>query len=76
MHAWIEDVVVDEKWRGQGIGEALTQAGIERAIQRGASSVDLTSRPTREAANQLYVKMGFQLRHTNLYRYTPSAPSD
>ena len=68
-HAWIEDVVVDESWRGQGIGEALTRAALARAKERGASVVDLTSRPSRAAANSLYAKMGFELRQTNLYRY-------
>ncbi len=66
--AWIEDVVVDEAHRGRGIGEALTQAAIELAAARGARTVDLTSRPTRQAANRLYQKMGFELRGTNVYR--------
>jgi ribosomal protein S18 acetylase RimI-like enzyme len=73
-HAWIEDVVVDERWRGQGIGRALTHAAIQRAQERGAKAVDLTSRPSREAANRLYLNMGFQPRHTNLYRYSLSKP--
>jgi len=67
-HAWIEDVIVDEAWRGQGIGEALTRACIERAAQLGLKEVNLTSRPSREAANRLYLRMGFQRRETNLYR--------
>lgn len=68
-HAWIEDVVVDEAWRGQGIGEALTRAALERARERGAKVVDLTSRTEREAANHLYRRMGFIPRKTNLYRF-------
>jgi len=68
-HAWIEDVIVDEAWRGRGIGEALTRTAIERARERGAKAVDLTSRPAREAANRLYRRMGFELRSTNLYRF-------
>jgi ribosomal protein S18 acetylase RimI-like enzyme len=69
-HAWIEDVVVDEKARGQGLGAALTQAGMQHAAACGAKSVDLTSRPSRVAANQLYQRLGFQLRESNLYRYS------
>lgn len=69
VRAWIEDVVVDESARGKGAGEALTRAALERARELGAKTVDLTSRPTREAANRLYQRVGFQLRHTNLYRY-------
>lgn len=70
MRAWIEDVVVDQSQRGKGIGEALTRAAIERAAALGVKTVDLTSRPSREAANRLYQRVGFQLRQTNLYRYT------
>ncbi len=68
VHAWIEDVVVDEHSRGQGMGEALARAGIALAAQKGAGAVELTSRPAREAANRLYQRMGFKKRETNLYR--------
>ncbi len=66
--AWIEDVVVDADARGEGIGEQLTEAAIAEARRRGARTIDLTSRPSREAANALYQKMGFELRETNVYR--------
>ena len=69
VRAWIEDVVVDGEMRGKGIGEALTIAALERARQEGAKTVDLTSRPSREAANRLYQRVGFERRETNLYRY-------
>ena len=69
LRAWIEDVVVDEAARGAGAGEALVQAAVERAEALGARTVDLTSRPSREAANRLYVRMGFELRTTNVYRH-------
>lgn len=69
LHAWIEDVIVDEAARGQGLGEALTQAAIAEARQRGARCVNLTSRPARVAANQLYQKLGFTRWETNAYRY-------
>jgi ribosomal protein S18 acetylase RimI-like enzyme len=70
VRAWIEDVVVDEDVRGEGIGAALVAAAITRAQSGGARTVDLTSRPDREAANRLYVRLGFALRTTNVYRYT------
>ena len=70
MRAWIEDVVVDERARGAGVGEALTLAALERAADAGAHTVDLTSRPSREAANRLYTRLGFELRETNVYRWT------
>ena len=67
--AWIEDVVVDEAARGQGAGQKLVEAAVEYAQEIGSKSVDLTSRPTREAANRLYRRAGFGLRETNVYRY-------
>jgi ribosomal protein S18 acetylase RimI-like enzyme len=67
---WIEDVVVDESARGAGVGEQLTHAAIDEARLRGVRSLDLTSRPSREAANAMYVKLGFGLRESNLYRLT------
>jgi ribosomal protein S18 acetylase RimI-like enzyme len=67
--AWIEDVIVDEASAGQGIGALLTNAMLDHARSLGCVSVDLTSRPSREAANHLYRKLGFQSRDTNVYRY-------
>jgi ribosomal protein S18 acetylase RimI-like enzyme len=69
VRAWIEDVVVDTAARGHGVGEALNQAAILEARHRGAITVDLTSRPSREAANRLYQRIGFVARDTNVYRY-------
>ena len=69
VRAWIEDVVVDESFRGRGIGKALIDAAIERALKLGINRIDLTSRPSRETANKLYQQVGFQLRQTNVYRY-------
>ena len=71
VRAWIEDVVVDEALRGRGVGEALSQAAIQRAVGLGARTVELTSRPSREAANRLYQRLGFVRRDSNVYRYTP-----
>ena len=69
LRAWIEDVVVDEDARGRGVGRIINERAIEIAMEAGATSVDLTSRPTREAANRLYQRMGFEARETNVYRY-------
>jgi ribosomal protein S18 acetylase RimI-like enzyme len=69
VRAWIEDVVVDESARGKGVGEALNRAALDEARRRGAKTVDLTSRPSREAANRLYQRIGFVARETNVYRY-------
>jgi ribosomal protein S18 acetylase RimI-like enzyme len=69
VRAWIEDVIVDESIRGEGVGEALTRAMLDRARDLGCATVDLTSRPSREAANRLYQRLGFTVRETNVYRY-------
>lgn len=65
----IEDVVVDEVARAQGIGEALMRRAIDIAKQKGAAHITLTSNPKRDAANRLYLRMGFKLRDTNAYVY-------
>ena len=69
VRAWIEDVVVDESARGRGVGEAINRFALDRAAQAGAKTVDLTSRPSREAANRLYQRIGFVERDTNVYRF-------
>jgi ribosomal protein S18 acetylase RimI-like enzyme len=75
LRAWIEDVVVDEGARGKGVGAELTNAAIRLAGERGARTVDLTSRPSREAANRLYQRLGFVARETNVYRFDRDASS-
>ena len=69
VRAWIEDVVVDTAARGRGVGESLNQFALDLARAKGAKTVDLTSRPSREAANRLYQRLGFVARETNVYRY-------
>ena len=69
MRAWIEDVVVDQAAGRQGIGRALTEAMVDRARERRCVTVDLTSRPSREAARRLYERAGFVARETNVYRF-------
>ena len=70
IRAWIEDVVVDSSVRGKGIGKKLNLAALELAKQGGAKTVDLTSRPARQEANQLYRSIGFVERETNVYRFS------
>jgi len=70
LKAWIEDVVVGSAARGHGVGDALNRAAIAEAAHRGAKNVSLTSRPSREAANRLYQRLGFEPYETNVYRYT------
>lgn len=65
----IEDVVVDERMRQRGVGEALVRRAIELAREAGADGISLTSNPKREAANRLYQSIGFEIRKTNAYYY-------
>lgn len=69
IRAWIEDVVVDERLRGHGIGAALTDEAVRVAHHNGARTVDLTSRPSRVAANRLYQRLGFHQRESTVYRF-------
>ena len=69
LKAWIEDVIVDENARGKGVATALLWQALQVARKQGALKVDLSSRPHREAANRLYLKMGFKKRDSNMYRF-------
>ena len=70
LRAWIEDVIADPAASGQGIGEHLSQAALDKAKALGCRTVELTSRPSREAANHIYKKLGFEVRDTNVYRFS------
>ena len=70
--AWIEDVVVNESARGKGVGRLLSERAVSLANELGAKTIDLTSRPSREVANNLYKSIGFAQRETNVYRYKNS----
>lgn len=70
VRAWIEDVIVDDDVRGQGVGAMLTQVAIGLSKKVGARTIDLTSNPSREAANRLYQRQGFERRETNVYRFS------
>ena len=70
--AWVEDVVVDQNARGQGLGKALMDHALEEAEKLGVKTIDLTSRPSRENANRLYQSLGYQIRETNVYRRSVS----
>ncbi len=69
VRAWIEDVIVDAAAGHRGIGKALVRDAVDRAQKAGARSVDLTTRPSRVAAGNLYEKVGFAQRDTRVYRH-------
>lgn len=63
-----EDMAVDEKYRGQGIGESIARKLLDVAKSRGVKTIELSARPSRIAANKLYQKLGFEHKETNVYR--------
>lgn len=65
----IEDMIVDNSARGQGIGEALMKRAIDVAREKCAKNISLTSNSMREAANRLYLRVGFKKRESNAYIY-------
>ena len=69
LRGWVEDVVVDTKARGKGVGKLLTMHALKEAQKMGVLTVDLTSRPSRDVANRLYQSVGFSARVTNVYRF-------
>lgn len=66
--AWLEDVVVDGAARNHGVGARLVEAIAAAAFEEGCRTLDLTSRPSRVAANRLYERCGFAQRTTNVWR--------
>ena len=68
--AWIEDVVVSENYRGRGVGKKLMEFAINFVKKKEVSLLMLTSKPLRIAANNLYVKLGFEKKETNVYKMT------
>lgn len=63
----MEDVFVEEGFRGEGYGEKITQAIIEEAKKQGCYKLICTSRFSNERAHRLYEKLGFK-NHGNEYR--------
>lgn len=66
---WIEDVIVDEAYRGKGLGRQLLKAALEyvKATDKN-SSIFLTSNPSRVAARNLYISEGFEEYKTGVFR--------
>ncbi len=71
LKARIEDVIVDESARGQGVGDALVREGMARAGAAKVLMLELTSMPYRESANRLYKRLGFIRKPTNVYVWWP-----
>ncbi len=61
--AIIENVVVDQRHRGKGIGEALITRAIKEARGAGCYKVSLTSNKFRKEAHRFYERLGFGRTH-------------
>ena|SRR3989344_4034229 len=55
----MEDVFVDEKYRGKGIGTKIVEALIAEAKKQGCYKLIGTSRFSNERAHGLYERLGF-----------------
>lgn len=58
--ALVEDVVVDEAARGEGVGRAMMEFAMRRATAAGCYKLVLSSNVAREAAHRFYEGLGFR----------------
>lgn len=65
---WLEDVVVDNQYRGLSLGRMLVDEAKRIVSASGKSTLMLTSKPARIAANRLYISSGFLRKETNVYK--------
>ena len=66
LRAQVESVRVDRRFQSQGIGSDMMKWSMERAKQRGAQIVQLTTHKTREDAHRFYEKLGFKGTHLGM----------
>jgi GNAT superfamily N-acetyltransferase len=64
----IENVMVDPRARGQGVGEAMMRWAIDEARRRGCFRVQLTSNKARTRAHRFYARLGFVPSHEGFKR--------
>ena len=65
---FVEDVVVDGSYRGQGLGQRVMETLISEAKTAGVTQLYLTSGSDRTAAQKLYQKLGFKKKETNVFK--------
>lgn len=63
----LEDIIIDEKYRGKGFGKKLIQELIAIANEENISKMYLTSNPQRLAARKLYESFGFTKGETDVF---------
>lgn len=67
--AQVENVVVDEPWRGRGVGEAMMRWAIDEAQKAGCFRIQLTSNKARKDAHRFYERLGFVATHEGFKLY-------
>jgi GNAT superfamily N-acetyltransferase len=60
----IEGLVVEDEYRGNGIGQLLVQSAEEWARRRGCTSMRLLSNVVRERAHEFYKRLGYDVLKT------------
>jgi GNAT superfamily N-acetyltransferase len=66
LRAQVESVRVDKRFQSQGIGSQMMKWSMERAKQRGAHVVQLTTHKTRLDAHRFYERLGFKGSHLGM----------
>lgn len=67
--AVVDNLVVDPATRRQGIGRALMEDALDRAMRSGCYKVELLSHETRHVAHQFYTSLGFANSAEGFRRY-------
>lgn len=62
--AEVSGLVVDDAWRGHGIGALLMRHAEQWAREKGCAAIRLRSRITREAAHRFYETLGYEFWKT------------
>ncbi len=71
---FIHDVVVDQRFRRQGMGQALMQAAAEWFASRGMPRIVLWSAHRNESAQRLFARLGFRPTMLEMTRELPTQP--
>jgi glucosamine-phosphate N-acetyltransferase len=66
--AHVDEIVVDAKYRNQGIGSALLEKAAAYARRKGCARVELDSAAHRRAAHRFYEGLGFAKRAYVFFR--------
>jgi GNAT superfamily N-acetyltransferase len=66
LRAQVESVRVNRKFQNKGIGSQMMAHAIQRAKERGANLMQLTTHKTRVNAHRFYERLGFKGSHLGM----------